>query len=207
MPLTATKLPSSDGRAPRRRSGYTPPRHRYAYPFADLLLRIGRTALEDRQMDFLRGASSGREAAVFYAGELDLLDAPTVSIVGTREVSDAGWKRASQLARELAKTGVTIVSGLAKGVDTVACMAVNDVFVMNAWGKHGGVGDKILMLADGNGEYVKSLGLEMDASGYGMGHRGQRFVIVAKNGVATHVNIEAPGEFKVSAADYVLKQL
>jgi glutaredoxin/glutathione-dependent peroxiredoxin len=94
-----------------------------------------------------------------------------------------------------------------KGVDTIACTAVNDVFVMNAWGKLGGVGDKILMLADGNGEYVKSLGLEMDATGYGMGHRGQRFVIVAKNGVATHVNIEAPGEFKVSAADYVLKQL
>src|ERR1700722_14126165 len=94
-----------------------------------------------------------------------------------------------------------------KGVDTVACTAVNDVFVMNAWGNHGGVGDKILMLADGNGEYVKSLGLELDASGYGMGHRGQRFAIVAKNGVATHVNIEAPGEFKVSAAEYVLKQL
>jgi peroxiredoxin len=94
-----------------------------------------------------------------------------------------------------------------KGVDTIACTAVNDVFVMNAWGKMGGVGDKILMLADGNGEYVKSLGLELDATGYGMGHRGQRFVIVAKNGVATHVNIEAPGEFKVSAAEYVLKQL
>src|ERR1017187_3681642 len=95
----------------------------------------------------------------------------------------------------------------AKGVDTVACTAVNDVFVMNAWGKLGGVGDKILMLADGNGEYVKSLGLELDATGFGMGHRGQRFVIVAKNGVATHVNVEGPGEFKVSAADYVLKQL
>jgi glutaredoxin/glutathione-dependent peroxiredoxin len=94
-----------------------------------------------------------------------------------------------------------------KGVDTIACTAVNDVFVMNAWGKLGGVADKILMLADGNGEYVKSLGLEMDATGYGMGHRGQRFAIIAKNGVATHVNIEAPGEFKVSAADYVLKQL
>ena len=70
-----------------------------------------------------------------------------------------------------------------------------------------GVGDKILMLADGNGEYVKALGLELDASGFGMGHRGQRFAIIVKNGVATHVNIEAPGEFKVSAADFVLKQL
>jgi len=95
----------------------------------------------------------------------------------------------------------------AKGVDTVACTAVNDVFVMNAWGKSGGVGDKILMLADGNGDYVKALGLELDASGYGMGTRGQRFAIIAKNGVATDVNIEGPGEFKVSAADFVLKQL
>jgi glutaredoxin/glutathione-dependent peroxiredoxin len=95
----------------------------------------------------------------------------------------------------------------AKGVDTIACTAVNDVFVMNAWGKSGGVGDKILMLADGNGAYAKALGLEMDATKYGMGTRGQRFALIVKNGVATHVDIEAPGEFKVSAADYVLKQL
>lgn len=94
-----------------------------------------------------------------------------------------------------------------KGVDTIACTAVNDVFVMNAWGKSGGVGDKILMLADGNADYAKALGLELDASGYGMGVRGQRFAIIAKNGVATHVNVEGAGEFKVSAADYVLKQL
>jgi len=95
----------------------------------------------------------------------------------------------------------------AKGVDTIACTAVNDVFVMNAWGKHGNVGDKILMLADGNAEYAKALGLELNASGFGMGTRGQRFAIIAKDGVATHVNIEGPGEFKVSAADYVLAQL
>jgi len=95
----------------------------------------------------------------------------------------------------------------AKGVDTIACTAVNDVFVMNAWGKSGGVGDKILMLADGNGEYVKALGLELNATGFGMGTRGQRFAIIVKDGLATQVNIEAAGEFKVSAADYVLKQL
>jgi peroxiredoxin len=95
----------------------------------------------------------------------------------------------------------------AKGVDTIACTAVNDVFVMNAWGKAGHVEDKILMLADGNGEYVKALGLELNATGFGMGMRGQRFAIIVKNGVAAHVNIEAPGEFKVSAADFVLKQL
>lgn len=94
----------------------------------------------------------------------------------------------------------------AKGIDTVACMAVNDVFVMNAWGKASNAGD-ILMLADGSGDYAKALGLELDARGFGMGTRGQRFAIVADNGVATHVNIEAPGKFEVSAADYVLGQL
>ena len=94
-----------------------------------------------------------------------------------------------------------------KGVDTIACTAVNDVFVMNAWGRSAGVSDKILMLADGNAEYAKALGLELDASGYGMGLRGQRFALIVKDGVATHVNVEAPGEFKVSAADYVLQQL
>jgi glutaredoxin/glutathione-dependent peroxiredoxin len=95
----------------------------------------------------------------------------------------------------------------AKGVDTIACMAVNDVFVMSAWGKHSSVGDKVLMLADGNGEYSKALGLELDARKFGMGTRGQRFSIVVDNGVAKHVNVEAPGEFKVSAAEYVLGQL
>jgi len=95
----------------------------------------------------------------------------------------------------------------AKGVDTIACMAVNDVFVMNAWGKASSVGDKILMLADGNGDYARALGLELDASKFGMGKRGQRFAIIVKDGTATHVDVEAPGAFKVSAAEHVLGQL
>ncbi len=95
----------------------------------------------------------------------------------------------------------------AKGVDTIACTAVNVVVVMNAWGKSGGVGEKVLMLADGNADYAKALGLELNATGFGMGTRGQRFAIIVRDGVATHVNVEAPGEFKVSAADYILKQL
>ena len=95
----------------------------------------------------------------------------------------------------------------AKGVDTIACTAVNDVFVMNAWGKASKVDEKILMLADGNGEYAKALGLELNGTSYGMGMRGQRFAIIAKDGVATHVNVEAPGEFKVSTAEFVLGQL
>lgn len=95
----------------------------------------------------------------------------------------------------------------AKGIDTIACMAVNDVFVMNAWGKSSSVGDKVVMLADGNGDYAKALGLEMDGRGFGMGVRGQRFAIVVEDGVAKQVNVEAPREFRVSAADHVLGQL
>jgi len=95
----------------------------------------------------------------------------------------------------------------AKGVDTIACMAVNDVFVMNAWGKASNVGDKILMLADGNGDYAKALGLDLDARGFGMGTRGQRFAVLVQDGVAKQVNVEAPGQFKVSAAEHILSQI
>jgi peroxiredoxin len=95
----------------------------------------------------------------------------------------------------------------AKGVDTVACMAVNDVFVMKAWGKASAVEDKVLMLADGNAEYAKALGLELDARGFGMGIRGQRFALVVDDGVAKGVFVEGPGEFKVSSAEHVLSQL
>ena len=95
---------------------------------------------------------------------------------------------------------------LGKGVDTVACMAVNDVFVMHAWGKSADA-DKIVMLADGNGEFTQSLGLEMDASGFGMGDRSQRFALIADDGVVSHLFIEAPGEYRVSAAEHVLLSL
>jgi len=95
----------------------------------------------------------------------------------------------------------------AKGVDAVACMSVNDVFVMNAWGKASGVAGKVLMLADGNGDYARALGLELDGRGFGLGMRGQRFAILVDDGVARQVNIEAPGEFKVSTAEHVLSQL
>jgi len=95
----------------------------------------------------------------------------------------------------------------AKGVDTVACMSVNDVFVMDAWGKDQGVGDSVQMLADGNGEYARALGLEMDGTAFGMGMRGQRFAIVVDDGTATHVAVEAPGQFEVSKAEAVLAAL
>jgi peroxiredoxin len=96
---------------------------------------------------------------------------------------------------------------LAKGVDTIACMSVNDVFVMHAWGEAQGVGDKVMMLADGNGEYAQALDLVMDASSFGMGSRSQRFAIVVDDGVATHVAVEAPGQLDVSKADSILAQL
>ena len=95
----------------------------------------------------------------------------------------------------------------AKGVDTIACVSVNDVFVMNAWGKDQGVGDSILMLADGNGDFTKAVGLELDASRFGMGGRSQRYSMLVKNGVVSQLNIEQGGEFKVSAADYMLEHL
>lgn len=95
----------------------------------------------------------------------------------------------------------------AKGVDRIVCIAVNDVFVMNAWGKSAGVGADIVMAADGNGEFTRALGLELDATGFGMGKRGQRFALIAENGVVKAVYVEGPGEFKVSSAEYVLGQL
>ncbi len=95
----------------------------------------------------------------------------------------------------------------AKGVDTVACMSVNDVFVMNAWGKDQGVGDNVQMLADGNGDYARALGLEMDGTPFGMGMRAQRFAIVVDDGTATHVAVEAPGQFEVSKAEAILANL
>ena len=94
-----------------------------------------------------------------------------------------------------------------KGADTIACMAVNDVFVMDAWGKDRNVGDKVLMLADGNGDYARALGLEMDGTAFGMGMRGQRFAIVVDDGTATHVAVEAPGQFEVSKAEAILGAL
>ena len=95
----------------------------------------------------------------------------------------------------------------AKGVDTIACMAVNDAFVMDAWAKSQNVGDGIMMLADGNGAFAKAMGLEMDATPFGMGMRSKRFALVAKDGVVTALQVEAPGEFKVSSAEAVLAAL
>ncbi len=94
-----------------------------------------------------------------------------------------------------------------KGIDAIACMAVNDVFVMGAWGESANAGDKVLLLADGNGEYARALGLELDATGFGMGKRSKRFAMVVDGGVVSQLHVEAPGEFKVSSAEHILANL
>jgi glutaredoxin/glutathione-dependent peroxiredoxin len=94
----------------------------------------------------------------------------------------------------------------AKGVDEIACVSVNDAFVMGAWGKASG-SDDVTMLADGNGDFAKALGLDADFSGFGMGGRSKRYSMIVDNGVVTELNVEGPGEFKVSSAEHMLSQL
>ena len=95
----------------------------------------------------------------------------------------------------------------AKGVDAIACVSVNDAFVMKAWGADQNVGDTMLMLGDGNGEFTKAVGLEMDAGKFGMGTRSQRYAMLVKDGVVQQVNVEQGGEYRVSSAEYLLGQL
>ncbi len=92
-----------------------------------------------------------------------------------------------------------------KGIDTIACLSVNDAFVMDAWGKQQNAEGKVLMLADGNADFSKAVGLTMDGTGYGMGLRASRYAMVVDDGVVKALNIEAPGAFEVSSAEAVLK--
>ncbi len=94
-----------------------------------------------------------------------------------------------------------------KGVDTIICMSVNDAFVMDAWGKDRGAGEKVLMVADGNGDFTKALGLELDAKGFGLGMRSQRFSMIIENGSVSKLNLEDSGGFEVSKAEVILEQL
>jgi len=95
----------------------------------------------------------------------------------------------------------------AAGIDTIACTSVNDVFVMGAWGEQQEVGENVEMLADGNGDFAKDIGLTMDGTGFGMGLRSQRYAMVVKDGVVEHLFVEEPGEFKVSSAEHMLEAL
>ena len=94
----------------------------------------------------------------------------------------------------------------AAGVDTVACISVNDVYVMNAWGKSAETGS-ILMLADGNADFARALGLDVDASAFNMGVRSHRYALLADDGVVSHLFVESPGAFEVSSAEHVLANL
>ena len=93
-----------------------------------------------------------------------------------------------------------------KGVDEIACISVNDAFVMDAWGKSQNASD-VTMLADGNGDFTRAMGLEMDGSGFGLGTRSQRYALVAENGTITTLNVEQPGAFDVSRAEAILTAL
>jgi peroxiredoxin len=95
----------------------------------------------------------------------------------------------------------------AKGVDAIACLSVNDAFVMRAWAEDQAVGEDIAMLADGSGDFTKAIGLEMDATGFGMGKRSQRYSMIVNDGVVEQLNVEAPGEYRASSAEYLLDQL
>lgn len=95
----------------------------------------------------------------------------------------------------------------AKGIDEIACTAVNDIFVLSAWAKANDAEGKVAMLADGNGNFAKAVGLEMDGSGFGLGTRGQRFSMIVNDGVVEELNVEAPGDYKVSSAEHMLEQL
>ena len=95
----------------------------------------------------------------------------------------------------------------AKGVDQIVCLAVNDPFVMKAWADKNEVGETVFMLPDGNATLTKALGLEMDGSGYGLGTRSQRFALIVKDGVVTHLGVEKPGAFEVSSGEAILAAL
>ncbi len=95
----------------------------------------------------------------------------------------------------------------AKGIDKIACLSVNDVFVMDAWGREQNVGDKIEMLADGNCDFTAAIGLELDGTGFGMGRRSQRYAMIVNDGVVERLDVEEGGEFRVSAADYMLENI
>jgi glutaredoxin/glutathione-dependent peroxiredoxin len=94
-----------------------------------------------------------------------------------------------------------------KGVDAVACISVNDPFVMGAWAKDQGTEEKVMMLADGNGEFTRAMGLMMDGSKFGLGTRSQRYAMIVQDGVVKELFVEKPGAFEVSTAENVLKHL
>lgn len=147
---------------------------------------------------------------VMLAGEGGPQEAQTADVLGSGKValfSVPGAYTPTCSAKHLPGFVEQADAMRAKGVDKIVCMSVNDAFVMDAWGKEQGAAGKVEMLADGNGDFARALGLTMDATGFGMGERSQRFSAVVENGVVKELNVEAPGAFEVSSADYMLNQL
>ncbi len=150
------------------------------------------------------------EATLFKATEAGPAPVTTAELFGGRTVvlfSVPGAFTPTCSARHLPGFVEKAAEFAGRGVDEIVCLAVNDAFVMGAWGKSAGADGKVTMLADGNGEFTTALGLEMDASKYGMGKRGQRFAMVVRDGVVEKLFVEEPGAFHVSAAEHVLSQL
>ncbi len=150
--------------------------------------------LPDAKLGLMRdGAPGGVQASDFFAGK-------KVALFGV-----PGAFTPTCSAKHLPGFKEKAADLKAKGVDAIACVSVNDVFVMNAWGKDQGVGEDVAMLADGEGQWSTAMGLETNIPGLGL--RCRRFSLVADDGVVTQLNIEEPGEFKVSTAEHMLGQL
>ncbi len=152
--------------------------------------------------------SEGEKIPAVTVKNTDMSDVTTDELFGGKKVVSV--RRSPVLLRRPAVTSnlpgyVENADALkAKGVDEIICLSVNDAFVMGAWGEDRGTGDKVRMIADGNGDLTKALGLEMDGSGIGFGLRCQRFAAIIDDGTVTKLAVEAPGKFEVSAADAIL---
>ena len=141
-----------------------------------------------------QGPEKTTTGAVLGTGRVVLFAVPGAFTPGCSKVHLPGFV---QQAAEL--TG--------KGVDRIACVSVNDAFVMGAWGKDQKAGDSVMMLGDGNAEFTQAMGLTMDGSKFGLGTRSQRYAMVVEDGTIKHLFVEKPGAFEVSSAEYVLKNL
>lgn len=187
---------------------------------------FGRTICYNAALQACRQASTAlpvKETHIMTITEGDRIPACTLKTMGEKGPSDisteeifAGKKVVLFAVPGAFTPGCTVThlpgfvvqadSIKAKGVDTIACVSVNDAWVMDAWGKSQNA-DELLMLADGNGEFTAALGLELDASGFGLGKRSQRYALIAENGVVTSLNVEPGAGIDVSSADSILKKL
>ena len=150
------------------------------------------------------------DATLKVAASDGIRDASTAELFGGRKVvlfAVPGAFTPTCSAKHLPGYVQNAATLRARGVDAIVCLAGNDAFVMDAWGKHQGVGDAVVMAADGNGDFTRALGLELDATRFGMGRRSQRFAMVVEDGVVRKLAVEAPGKLEVSSAEAILRDL